>query len=60
MENIDIKKEKIKKSKRKYGNFYNKKNVTVQLDRDLIDKLKKKLNNQSIKSYIEELINRNV
>jgi uncharacterized protein (DUF4415 family) len=60
MENVDIKKEKIKKSKRKYGNFYNKKNVTVQLDRDLIDKIKKKLNNQSVKSFIEELISSNV
>jgi hypothetical protein len=48
--------ENIKKSKRKYGDKYNKLNVNVQLNRDLINQLKDKLNNKSIKSYIEELI----
>jgi hypothetical protein len=51
------KNEKIKESKRKYGNKYNKFNVTVQLNRILIEKLKSKLNNNvSVKSFIENLI----
>ena len=52
--------ENIKKSKRKYGDKYNKLNVNVQLNRDLINQLKDKLNNKSIKSYIEELIKNNI
>jgi hypothetical protein len=49
--------ENIKKSKRKYGDRYNKENVNVQLNRELINKLKEKLNKgKSIKSYIEDLI----
>lgn len=50
------KNEKIKESKRKYGNKYNKLNVTVQLNRVLIEKLKNNLNNISVKSFIENLI----
>jgi len=48
----------IKKSKRAYGDIYNKKNISVQLDRDLIDQLKSKLSDQniSLKSFIENLI----
>ena len=49
--------ENIKRSKRNYGDKYNQKNVNVQLNRDLINQLKQKLNkDKSIKSYIEELI----
>jgi hypothetical protein len=49
--------ENIKKSKRNYGDKYNKENVNVQLNRELINALKEKLNkNQTIKSHIEELI----
>ncbi len=55
------KSEKIKESKRKYGDIYNKKNINVQLNRELILNLKKKLNNRtSIKNYIENLIKNNL
>lgn len=50
--------ENIKKSKRNYGDKYNKENVNVQLNRNLITRLKSEIKNKkSIKSYIEELIN---
>ncbi len=51
--------DKIKESKKKYGKFYNKINTTVQLNRELIDKLKMNLpSHVTIKSYIENLIKR--
>jgi hypothetical protein len=47
----------IKKSKRNYGDKYNKENVNVQLNRNLIARLKSEIKNKkSVKSYIEELI----
>lgn len=50
--------ENIKKSKRNYGDKYNQKNINVQLNRELITRLKFEIKNKkSIKSYIEELIN---
>jgi hypothetical protein len=53
--------ENIKKSKRNYGDKYNKENVNVQLNRNLINKLKDKLNKEtSIKSFIENLIKNNI
>lgn len=48
--------ENIKNSKRNYGDKYNKENVNVQLNRELIKNLKENLSGQSIKSYIENLI----
>lgn len=50
------KNEKIKESKRKYGKEYNKTNISVQLDRNLINNIKKKLNGESLKSFIESLL----
>jgi len=53
--------ENIKKSKRNYGDKYNKENVNVQLNRDLINQLKEKLNKEtSVKSFIENLIKNNI
>ena len=53
-------KEKIKKSEyestKKYTKEYNKKNINIQLDRELINKIKEKLNGSSLKSYLEKLI----
>lgn len=55
------KNQKIKESKRKYGAIYNKLNISVQLNRELIEVLKSKLNNKtSIKNYIENLINKDL
>lgn len=49
--------ENIKKSKRNYGDKYNKDNINVQLNRELINELKEKLGkNKTTKSFIEELI----
>jgi hypothetical protein len=53
--------ENIKRSKRNYGDKYNKENVNVQLNRDLINKLREKLDKQtSVKSFIEDLIKNNI
>lgn len=53
--------ENIKKSKRNYGDRYNKENVNVQLNRDLINQLKERLNKETtIKSFIENLIKNNI
>ena len=54
-------KEKIKKSQydstKKYSKEYNKSNINVQLDRDLINNVKEELNGKmTLKSYIESLI----
>lgn len=54
-------KEKTKKSQyestKKYTKEYNKSNINVQLDRNLINAVKRKLDNKiSVKSYIESLI----
>ena len=54
------KNERIKESKRKYGNKYNKTNINVQLDRELIEIVKSKLDEISLKSYIEDLIRKNL
>jgi hypothetical protein len=52
---------KVYESKRIYGDKYNKENVNVQLNRELINELKDKLTkNQTMKSYIEELIKNNL
>lgn len=56
MEKNEIIKENIKKSKRKYGERYNKENITIQLNRELIDRLKEKIETTTVKSYIENLI----
>jgi hypothetical protein len=44
-------------STKKYTKEYNKSNINVQLDRDLINSIKEKLNGKmTLKSYIESLI----
>jgi len=58
-------KEKIKKSQyestKAYTKEYNKLNINVQLDRDLIKKVKDILDDkETIKSYIEDLIRRSL
>lgn len=58
--NKDIVKENIKRSKRKYGDKYNKENINVQLNRDLVNKLKLVLDGRSTKSFIEDLIKKSL
>jgi hypothetical protein len=57
-------KEKIKKSQydstKEYTKNYNKLNINVQLNRELIDKLKNRLNGSSLKNYLEELIKKDI
>jgi len=57
-------KEKIKKSQyestKVYTKEYNKLNINIQLNRELIDKLRAKLNGDSLKNYLEELIKRDI
>lgn len=43
-------------SKIKYGKKYNKENITIQLNRELIERLKGKIETTTVKSYIENLI----
>lgn len=51
------KSEKIKESKRRYGNVYNKLNINIQINRELVESIKNKIcKKTSIKNYIEELI----
>ncbi len=53
--------DRIKESKRRYGKIYNKVNINVQLNRELIESLKIKLNGSvSLKSYLEKLISNNM
>lgn len=39
-----------------YSNNYNKKNINIQLDRDLITKLRTKLGNKPLKNFLEDYI----
>lgn len=50
---------KIYKSTKDFRDRYNKKNATVQIDREILKKLKIYLDdkNITIKSYLEDLIN---
>lgn len=56
--NISPMEKKIYESKKIYGKKYNKLNINVQLNRELIDSLRKRLENKgmSIKDYLENLI----
>ena len=58
-------KEKMRKSQyestKKYTKEYNKSNINVQLNRELINLIKGKLNGMvSVKSYIEDLIKKDM
>ena len=54
MEKIE---KKVYESKRLYGKKYNQKNINVQLDRDLVSKLRDKIGEQSVKNFLEDYIN---
>lgn len=47
---------KIYESKKNYSKKYNKENISIQLNRSLVQKLKENIGDQSLKSYIENLI----
>lgn len=43
-------------STKEYSKKYNKENINIQLNRDLITNLREKLENVSLKDYLENLI----
>lgn len=43
-------------STKEYSKKYNKENINIQLNRDLITNLRRKLENVSLKDYLENLI----
>ena len=47
---------KIYESKKTYSKKYNKENISIQLNRSLVQRLRENIGDQSIKSYIENLI----
>ena len=47
---------KIYESKQKYSKKYNKENINVQLNRELIETMKEKISGITMKDYIEKLI----
>jgi hypothetical protein len=50
MEKIE---KKVYESKKIYGKKYNQSNINIQLDRELVSKLRDKIGNQSVKSFLE-------
>ena len=56
----EIKKKSQYDSTKIYTKNYNKLNINVQLNRELIEKLKEKLNGISLKNYLEELIKKDI
>jgi len=57
MEKQNIKKKKSEyESTKLYTKSYNKKNINVQLDRDLVNLLRDKISPISLKDYLEGLI----
>jgi len=59
MEKNEKNEKKVYISKKLYGIEYNKRNVNVQLDRELITKLREKISPVTIKDYLENLIKEN-
>ena len=55
MEN-EKKSKKDYQSTKEYSKKYNKDNINIQINRNLISKLRKQIGSETIKSYIENLI----
>jgi hypothetical protein len=53
MEKIE---KKIYESKKIYGKKYNKSNINVQMDRELVSQLREKIGDTTLKSFFEEYI----
>ena len=47
---------KIYESKKVYGKKYNKSNINIQLDRELVLRLRDKISPRTLKSYLEDYI----
>jgi len=55
-----MKSKKTYESTRIYGDKYNKTNLSVQLNRELLNRLKEHLDGKPMKSYIENLIEKSL
>lgn len=53
MEKIE---KKVYESKKVYGKKYNKSNINVQMDRELVSQLREKIGDVTLKSFLEEYI----
>jgi len=47
---------KVYQSEKDYSKKYNKENISIQINRELVNKLKSNIGNLSLKSYIENII----
>ena len=58
MENENVKKKKSEyESTKIYTKTYNRKNINIQLDRELVNRLRDKIGNQTLKNFLESYIN---
>ena len=53
MEKIE---KKVYESKKNYGKKYNKSNINVQMDRELVSQLREKIGGITLKNFFEEYI----
>lgn len=57
---MEKKSKKIYESKKNYAKLWNEKNINVTMDRELVDKLKTKIGEQTLKSFLEDMIRKYV
>lgn len=50
------KNKKVYDSKKIYGKKYNQSNINIQLDRDLVNQLRNKIGNKTLKNFLENYI----
>lgn len=53
MEKIE---KKVYESKKVYGKKYNKSNINVQMDRELVSQLRERIGDTTLKNFFEEYI----
>jgi hypothetical protein len=53
---MEKKEKKIYESKKKYGEKYNKSNINVQMDRELVSQLRERIGDTTLKSFFEDYI----
>jgi hypothetical protein len=51
------KNKKVYDSKKIYGKKYNQSNINIQLDRNLVNRLRDKIGPQTLKNFLESYIN---
>lgn len=53
---MEKKEKKVYESKKIYGEKYNKSNINVQMDRELVSQLRDKIGDITLKSFFEDYI----